>query len=134
MGPGVGGEGGEAFDGFDVGGVVVAHDGAGAGEEATGMGDQSFRGGGGEVLGVGIGRLEGVTYAKWEAFSSTFSLSRFFMATALSMMVADPSTSGRRRRGWLILLRTRDCAVSGKWRLKIWIPGTGDCSSSIQGF
>ena len=38
MGPGVGGEGGEAFDGLDVGGVVVAHDGAGAGEEATVMG------------------------------------------------------------------------------------------------
>ncbi len=34
--PGVGGEGGEAFDGFDVGGVVVAHDGAEAGEEAVG--------------------------------------------------------------------------------------------------
>ena len=38
--PGVGGEGGEAFDGFDVGGVVVAHDGAGAGEEAVGAGSQ----------------------------------------------------------------------------------------------
>ena len=37
MGPGVGGEGGEAFDGFDVGGVVVAHDGAVMGEEAGGL-------------------------------------------------------------------------------------------------
>ena len=34
VGPGVGGEGGEALDGFDVGGVVVAEDCAGAGEEA----------------------------------------------------------------------------------------------------
>ena len=38
MGPGVGGEGDEALDGFDVGGVVVAHDCAGAGEEAVGVG------------------------------------------------------------------------------------------------
>ena len=36
--PGVGGEGGEAFDGFDVGGVVVAHYCAVAGEEAVGRG------------------------------------------------------------------------------------------------
>ena len=35
--PGVGREGGEALDGFDVRGVVVAHDGAMAGEEAEGV-------------------------------------------------------------------------------------------------
>lgn len=31
-------------------------------------------------------------YAKWEAFSSTFSDRRSFMAAALSMIVADSST------------------------------------------
>lgn len=36
MRPCVGGEGGEAFGGFDVGGVVVAEEGAVVGEEAVG--------------------------------------------------------------------------------------------------
>lgn len=49
MRPGVGREGGEAFDGFDVGGVVVAHDCAGTGEEAVGGGGQWVGLGGGLV-------------------------------------------------------------------------------------
>ena len=110
MGPGVGGEGGEALGGFYVGGVVVAHYCAVVGEEAVGGkggGGVSFcwifsipffggekRGSG---LGSGVGMREkqkkggkgggGVIYAKWEAFSSTFADRRSFMAAALSMMV-----------------------------------------------
>ena len=34
---------------------------------------------------------EGFTYAKWEAFSSTLADRRFFMAAALSMVMADVS-------------------------------------------
>ena len=45
MGPGVGCEGGEAFDRFDGGGVVVAHDCAGVGEEASGEGGSEVWGG-----------------------------------------------------------------------------------------
>ena len=61
MGPGVGCEGGEAFDGFDGGGVVVAHDCAGVGEEASGCGGQIFVGEGIRVC-YGLGGR--VTYAK----------------------------------------------------------------------
>ena len=48
--PGVGGECGEAFDGFNVGGVVVAHNCAVTGEEAWGQVSLIL-----SVQGVGVG-------------------------------------------------------------------------------
>ena len=72
----------------------------------------SFTVGGG---GGGVGGW--VVYTKWEAFSSTFSDRRSFMAAALSMMVCcriRRRGRGAGGRGRLMLQRTRDLSGCGK--------------------
>lgn len=106
MRPGVGGEGGEAFGGFDVGGVVVAEEGAVAGEEAgEGEGGLVVGGGGEEGEQGRGGKRKGGTNAKWEACESTLAVRRSFIAAALSIVVWGLFSRGDGDGGWLGLLR-----------------------------